>query len=430
MSRAAPPPADPVFYPVKWVLDGRDASLPVCMQARNGPCALLALANLHLQSRAFSLTQGTTRIREDHLMHILADFVSTRPPSGSATAEKLREHAVADFLDVLPRLAAGLHVNVRFTAPSAFEFTRELAVFDVFPDARLLHGWLVDPQDTRLAEALAGLSYNQLVDELVRTASPPPPLPPEPLAPEPTYDALAHAPSAPPIEAFDLFAHDHPDDASDGPYANEAPPDPPAPEPMPPPTEQEPPHTRRIREIRPFVMDFLESNPTQLTVYGLTELHAAIAEGGRAILFRNSHFYVVHKHQSELFTLVTDEGYLNELNTVWEKLADINGDSTFYNGKFQRISPTGEVVGAASSERPAEAAAAAPAPGPARSSPSLGRYPSQTPPVGVGVGAWGRTPPPAQQAPHGQTSVPTAAQRPVQASGRLARRSADKCVVQ
>lgn len=391
---------EPVYYPVKWVLDGQNQSVPICMQARNGPCALLALINVNLQSRAFTLEPGTTRMREEHLMAILADFVSRRSTADADAPDTLREHAVADFLDLLPRLNRGMDINVRFNSPTSFEFTRELGVFDIFPGVRLLHGWLVDPQDVRLAEALGTLTYNQIIDELVRTATPPPPPPPEePPTPDDEEDALVHTPSAPPLEAFDSYPNPDPEQAlpPDVPIDSS-----PAGAVLP----EESQHTTAIREIRPFVMDFLESNPTQLTVYGLTELHSALAEDERTILFRNSHFYVIQKHASELYTLVTDVGYLNELNTVWEKLSDVNGDSTFYNGSFQRITDTGAVAGAANAPPT-----------------TAGSRPQQPPP-----------PPPAQNQwtsnPYGAPGPSQRPQRPVRPSTMYGRKGSEKCIVQ
>jgi hypothetical protein len=41
--------------------------------------------------------------------------------------------------------ATGVDVNVRFTGIDAFEFTDEVAIFDLL-GMQLLHGWLVDPQ--------------------------------------------------------------------------------------------------------------------------------------------------------------------------------------------------------------------------------------------------------------------------------------------
>lgn len=406
MSRASPEAAsqatEPVYYPVKWVLNGQNESVPICMQARNGPCALLALINVNLQSRAFTLEPGTTRMREEHLMAILADYVSTRPPTDADAPDTLREHAVADFLDLLPRLNCGMDINVRFNGPSSFEFTRELGVFDIFPAVRLLHGWLVDPQDVRLADALGTLTYNQIIDELVRTATPPPPPPPEePPVPDGEENDLVHTPSAPPLEAFDVYPNPDPEQAlpNDVPVHSG-----PAGAGLP----EESQHTTAIREIRPFVMDFLESNPTQLTVYGLTELHSVLTEGERAILFRNSHFYVMQKHASELYTLVTDVGYLNELNTVWEKLSDINGDSTFYNGNFQRITETGAVAGATA----------------ATPTQTAGPRPQQPPPPPLSTqNQW-------TSHVHGAAGPSQRPQRPARPSTVHGRKSSEKCVVQ
>lgn len=273
-------------------------------------------------------------------MSLLANYISTLPPPATTTttphnenAKLSHEYAIADFLDVLPKLNAGMHVNVRFDSPTSFEFTRELSVFDVFPSVRLVHGWLVDPQDVRLTVALSHLSYNQVCDQLVRTA--------EPFTPDGLHDAMSSIPhslepSAPPPEAFATL--ENASTEGDDEATSSTPP-------------AESAETATIREVRPAVVDFLESNATQLTVYGLTELHAVLREGETSILFRNCHFYVLRKFRGEVFTLVTDEGYLNELNTVWEKLVDVSGDSVFYNGAFCPLSPTGLVLDRADGSR-------------------------------------------------------------------------------
>lgn len=335
-----------VHYNVKWILDQNGNSRPVCMQNRNGPCALLALVNALLITAETNLAPGTTRIEEGSLMALLAEYASTRKSSSSSSQTEqdlAREYAVNDFLDLLPHLNRGMDVNVRFSSPVSFEFTRELSVFDVFPTIRLVHGWLVDPQDVRLTVALGNLSYNQLVDQLVHTA-------------EVQEDEIMDAePSAPPPEAFeDRLAsnpalicdyealRDHHDYVSNCFHAEATP----ASEEI---TPRESPETEHIREMRPLIAEFLESNPTQLTVYGLHVLHETLREEETAVLFRNSHFHVIRKHEKEIYTLVTDVGFLNELNTVWEKLSDITGDSAFFTGDFRRVLENGSVVGPSSS---------------------------------------------------------------------------------
>ncbi|MEM6363097.1 MAG: MINDY family deubiquitinase, partial [Planctomycetota bacterium] len=143
-----------------------------------------------------------TKVTEAQIMSVLADHVSRSmtqvKDSGDAEQQATRQYAVSDFLDLLPSLNTGLDVNVRFDSPVAFEFTRQLSVFDVFPNVRLVHGWLVDPQDTKLTVALSQISYNQLVDELVRTQHSFSDLPSVATAPPP--DAFVPATAPPPEE--------------------------------------------------------------------------------------------------------------------------------------------------------------------------------------------------------------------------------------
>ncbi|KAI0563217.1 MINDY deubiquitinase [Gracilaria domingensis] len=367
-----PPSAQKQTYRVKWLVTSTSTT-PILLQNQNGPCALLALANAMLITGHTTIRPGTTELPESDLMALLADWAS-RP---SVSNDPQREHAVADFLDLLPRLTSGMTINMRFTSPTSFEFTREVGVFDIFP-LRLLHGWLVDPQDARLTAALGNLSYNQVANELVATAPDSSP-----------YDD----PSAPPPEAFD-----EPDE----------------PQVLPP---QDSPITANIREMRPAVMDFFESNPTQLTVYGLTELHSSMNENETAILFRNCHFYVMRKHQGEIYTLVTDEGYLRE-NCVWEKLMDVNGDSTFYNAQFRKLSPDGRVA------EPAPAVANASKPQSSTNSPAKAHTLRYTRPAQTAQ------PPPAESRPYPGSMLANQTNDCSSSTGFGRKRKDDKCVIQ
>lgn len=51
-------------------------------------------------------------------------------------------------IKLLPRLQYGLDVNVRFNSVRGFEFTEEMAAFDL-TGITLLHGWVLDPEDKR-----------------------------------------------------------------------------------------------------------------------------------------------------------------------------------------------------------------------------------------------------------------------------------------
>lgn len=59
-------------------------------------------------------------------------------------AASLRQN-LSDAVSHLTTLTTGVDVNPRFTGIGSFEFTKDIAIFDLL-DIRLVHGWLVDPQ--------------------------------------------------------------------------------------------------------------------------------------------------------------------------------------------------------------------------------------------------------------------------------------------
>jgi hypothetical protein len=66
------------------------------------------------------------------------------------------ERNIHDAMHLLPKLCTGVDVNVQFHDIKGFEFTDEVAIFDLL-DISLVHGWLVDPQVTRLVFMLGYL---------------------------------------------------------------------------------------------------------------------------------------------------------------------------------------------------------------------------------------------------------------------------------
>jgi len=136
----------------------------VVMQSRNGPCPLIAVANVLLLrgelDGAIMTGGGDSRfVTRALLTQLVADLLLARNTTPSAAAE----HAAADVLQLLPSLGAGLDVNVRFTdGPSGFEFTGALSLFDL-TGVPLLHGWLCDPQEAVTFAALGKKSFNEIV---------------------------------------------------------------------------------------------------------------------------------------------------------------------------------------------------------------------------------------------------------------------------
>jgi len=185
-----------------------------------------------------------------------------------------QEKIIGDVISILPSLTRGLDVNVKFRHIKDFEFTPECAVFDVV-DIDLVHGWLVDPQNKELAKVIGDKSYNQLVELAISMQTP--------------------------VSKRKTSIGDPRDDSAR--------------------------HAQMVRA-------FLNRTQSQMTYHGLMEMYANVKERQLCVLFRNNHFSVLFKNDSKLYTLMTDAGYLDVPDLVWEELAEIDGDSNFCNADF------------------------------------------------------------------------------------------------
>nr|CAB3468986.1 unnamed protein product [Digitaria exilis] len=168
------PPAEPfeVMHRTRAV-DFLGRRTPIVYQNDNGPCPLLAICNVLLLKNVISLNPDASEVSQQKLLSLVAERLID---SNSAAQDKdeeyvrNREQNIADAIDLLPRLATGIDVNVMFRKIDDFEFTRERAIFDLL-DIPLYHGWIVDPQDTETASAIGSKSYNALASGLAEFKS-------------------------------------------------------------------------------------------------------------------------------------------------------------------------------------------------------------------------------------------------------------------
>ncbi|XP_008046687.1 ubiquitin carboxyl-terminal hydrolase MINDY-1 [Carlito syrichta] len=255
---------EPDFYCVKWI-PWKGERTPIITQSANGPCPLLAIMNILFLQWKVKLPPQKEVITSDELMAHLGDcLLSIKPQEKSEGLQLNFQQNVDDAMTVLPKLATGLDVNVRFTGVSDFEYTPECSVFDLL-GIPMYHGWLVDPQSPEAVNAVGKLSYNQLVEKII---------------------TCKHS--------------------SD---------------------------TNLVTEGL-IAEQFLETTAAQLTYHGLCELTAAAKEGELSVFFRNNHFSTMTKHKSHLYLLVTDQGFLQEEQVVWESLHNVDGDSCFCDSDF------------------------------------------------------------------------------------------------
>jgi len=289
MTTASPADADAEVdvYRLKRVRYG-DKLVPIVCQNANGPCPLIAICNVLLLRGAIALPPSsrdltTGGVTFGQLSNVVANHLVEANTTKADNAHVLSN--INDVIGLLPTLQFGLDVNVRFNAVTSFEFTQNQLVFDLL-NIRLVHGWLLDPQDTATAEAIGASSYNVLVERVIQ------------------YQEQRDRPPSPP----------------------------------PPEGEEEPPDAREQRErfLREgrIIDEFLKSTAGQLTYHGLHELHTQVRPGELCVLFRNNHFSTLLHHQGSLYVLVTDVGYAATA-LVWERLASIDGDNDFVDAEFR-----------------------------------------------------------------------------------------------
>ncbi|XP_042135432.1 ubiquitin carboxyl-terminal hydrolase MINDY-1 [Peromyscus maniculatus bairdii] len=264
------------FYCVKWI-PWKGEQTPIITQSTNGPCPLLAIMNILFLQWKVKLPPQKEMITSDELMtHLGNCLLSIKPQEKSEGLQLNFQQNVDDAMTVLPKLATGLDVNVRFTGVSDFEYTPECSIFDLL-GIPLYHGWLVDPQSPEAVSAVGKLSYNQLVEKII---------------------TCKHS-SDPNLVTEGLIAE-----------------------------------------------QFLETTAAQLTYHGLCELTATAKEDELGVFFRNNHFSTMTKHKSHLYLLVTDQGFLQEEQVVWESLHNVDGDSCFCDSEFHLSHSLGRSHGA------------------------------------------------------------------------------------
>ncbi|GJY23420.1 ubiquitin carboxyl-terminal hydrolase MINDY-1-like protein, partial [Tanacetum coccineum] len=125
--------------------------------------------NILLLRNNLSLSSEVAEVSQEKLLSLVAERLidsNSNVENKSAEYVENQQQNIADAIDLLPRLATGIDVNIKFTRIDDFEFTRECAIFDLL-DIPLYHGWIVDPQDLDTSKAIGSKSYNTLMGELV-----------------------------------------------------------------------------------------------------------------------------------------------------------------------------------------------------------------------------------------------------------------------
>lgn len=243
-----------------------------------------------------------------------------------------RQYHIDEVMKLFPSLQYGMDVNPKFLmGPTGYEYTMGLSVFDLM-NVELVHGWLVDEQDVEVASIVGSRSYNELVEMMIRGNE----------AKEEMEKLVLQ---------MDGLKKDDIGERGEGKTEQ----------------EMEPENNVQGSSIveQELIMlqskldemtevyhhgqvieHFLSNTSTQLTYCGLMELHNHVKEKSMCVFFRNNHFATMTKHNGILYLLVTDLGYANVPEVMWEKLDDINGDTEYADENFIKTQPRRDISAA------------------------------------------------------------------------------------
>ena len=309
---------DQFFTDGRYILQGEDTL--ILLQNENGPCPMLAAANVLLLRKAIELPEACVlikQIRLDQLVTILLESVLDGINTDTENIESQQQ--INDLVSTLPKLSKGLDLNPKFTAgPTGFEYTVNVAIFDAWR-IDLYHGWLADPQNEEAFQFLDGLTYNQLMDKFVEESD----VVERMSVMENSLEQSIHDGI---VEPVDPSSSKHGMElVTEGASVEESEPND---------AVSKLSDLRQKAYIYQTLQKFILESSSQLTYYGLTQLHETLANDSLGVFFRNDHFNTITKRDGKLYLLVTDEGYSNSSEIVWERLDNIDGDCDYVDSAF------------------------------------------------------------------------------------------------
>jgi hypothetical protein len=161
---SAPPLADlqnSVFHTKEIKFRGQ--TLTIILQNENGPCPLIAICNILALRKEIRWPSAPSGVPLATLLNSLVGHLYER---GGNNHDPERDHMLDEAVKAIPLLQYGLDVNVRFRNSEDYEFNAHTVVLDLLR-IRLVHGWVIDPQNALLLEAVGSNGYNQLQDMFV-----------------------------------------------------------------------------------------------------------------------------------------------------------------------------------------------------------------------------------------------------------------------
>lgn len=309
-------------------MENRDVH--ILLQNENGPCPLLAASNCLLLEGLVTLPDRAVRnsvTSLEDITNMLANYAMQRQTSRQSSEIEVSIHnqfSLNEFMNYIPNFQYGMDVNPKFTLGcQGYELTAELCVLGDMLGCKLVHGWLLDPVENEAIFVAAGAkSYNELMDRAILGKEA------ELLVSQLQTDIDKILLQYPILIDMNTDRPDLLDSSPDAVALITA-------------QQQllrlkkEQDEAQEIATASHIIDNFLAETSHQLTIYGLEQLHATFRDKEIGILFRNNHFSTLVKNGESLYLLITDLGYANAVNVVWEKLDVVDGDTEFCDSLFK-----------------------------------------------------------------------------------------------
>lgn len=282
------PPKDNITFEVKEIKWRTPANYlvktPIILQDENGPCPFIALVNTLVFTESMSpIPPGPGRplsaLLENKEMvskNLLLDHLGQWLLNMGSRQNA--PHIDPEDLNTCLRLLPELYsgLNINPRFDGTFEEGPELALFRAF-EVDVVHGWIADPKE----------SY---YDDVMEVGS---------------YDAAQ------------LLQIEVTEDGKMKQKEREA-----------------------LHQQLAATFEFMDTNPSQLTNYGIRYIEEILVPGSVCVFFRNNHFATLYKQPTSgrLFSLVTDRELCGRNGIVWISLEGTSGtDDTFYTGGFDLV---------------------------------------------------------------------------------------------
>ncbi|KAN0033995.1 hypothetical protein ACTFIV_000475 [Dictyostelium citrinum] len=134
----------------------------IILQNENGPCPLISIANVLLLSQKISLNPDIQFVTIKKLGDLIMKHAKSLYKDNQDVLDILEDYNK----NVLPSLEKGLIVNIYFDSIQGFEKTEPCQIFD-YLNIKLVHGWIVDPNQKEVKQLIGHLNYNDLVPKIV-----------------------------------------------------------------------------------------------------------------------------------------------------------------------------------------------------------------------------------------------------------------------